>query len=87
MAPLLSEYCERWRGNPLVIFGVDDALYASVLPLPRIRYCFVGFTPPPTNYALNFRETGIMLTAPQFDELEKWEDLSVPRLRSNRVAW
>ena len=41
-APLLSEYCQRARGNELILVGMEDDLYASTLPLPKLRYCLVG---------------------------------------------
>src|SRR5262249_21932139 len=82
LAPVLSRYCERGRANPLVIFGVDDALCASVLPLPRIRYAFLNLKAPPEGYALDFRGMGIMLTAQQFAELPKWQEISRNRLRA-----
>ena len=41
-APLLSGYCQRARGNELILVGMDDDLYASTLPLAKLRHCLVG---------------------------------------------
>ena len=38
VAPLVSSYCEKRRGNEFVLAGIDDGFYAATLPLPRLRY-------------------------------------------------
>ncbi|MDR3699102.1 MAG: glycosyltransferase family 39 protein [Candidatus Sulfopaludibacter sp.] len=38
VAPLVSSYCEKERGNEFILAGRDDGFYAATLPLPRLRY-------------------------------------------------
>jgi hypothetical protein len=80
-APLLSAYCQRARGNELILVGMDDDLYASTLPLAKLRYCLVGANLAGGEYAMNFNRTGIVLTAAQFDGLAQWEPVFRQRLR------
>jgi len=81
VAPLVSAYCQRARGNELILVGMDDDLYASTLPLPKLRYCLVGANLNGGQYGMNFRDMGIILTAAQFDGLEQWEPVFRQRLR------
>jgi hypothetical protein len=80
-APLLSEYCQRARGNELILVGMDDDLYASTLPLTKLRYCLVGANLAGGQYGMNFDRMGIILTAAQFDGLAQWEPVFRQRLR------
>ena len=80
-APLLSEYCQRARGNELILVGMDDDLYASTLPLAKLRYCLVGANLAGGQYGMNFAQMGIILTAAQFDGLDQWEPVFRQRLR------
>jgi hypothetical protein len=80
-APLLSGYCQRARGNELILVGMDDDLYASTLPLAKLRYCLVGANLAGGQYAMNFADMGIVLTAAQFDALDQWEPVFRQRLR------
>ena len=80
-APLLSEYCQRARGNELILVGMDDDLYASTLPLAKLRYCLVGASLAGGQYGMNFGDMGIILTAAQFDGLDQWEAVFRQRLR------
>ena len=80
-APPLSEYCQRARGNELILVGMDDDLYASTLPLAKLRYLLVGANLAGGRYGMNFRDMGIILTAAQFDGLEQWEPVFRQRLR------
>ncbi|HUK19829.1 MAG TPA: glycosyltransferase family 39 protein [Bryobacteraceae bacterium] len=45
LAPLLQDYCHSARDNELIVVGLDDDLYASALPLPRLRYALVDAPP------------------------------------------
>src|SRR5205814_5733428 len=72
-APALSAYCERVRGNELIVVDMPDDLYASVLPLARLRYAMVAFGASKSRYAMPFEEMGIALSAEQFNDLAKWE--------------
>ena len=80
-APLLSEYCQRARGNELILAGMDDDLYASTLPLEKLRYCLVGVNLAGGRYGMDFGGMGIILTAAQFDGLAQWEPTFRQRLR------
>jgi 4-amino-4-deoxy-L-arabinose transferase-like glycosyltransferase len=80
-APMLSEYCQRARGNELILVGMDDDLYASTLPLAKLRYCLVGANLAGGQYGMSFDRMGIILTAAQFDALGQWEPVFRQRLR------
>jgi hypothetical protein len=79
-ASLISAYCERGRGNELIVVGLDDDLYASTLPLARLRYGLVGAVPEDTRYGMKFREMGITLTAEEFDDMGRWAPIFRRRL-------
>jgi hypothetical protein len=80
-APLLSDYCQRARGNELILVDPDDDLYASTLPLSKLRYCLVGASLTGAQYAMHFTHMGIILTAAQFDDLAPWKPVFRQRLR------
>jgi hypothetical protein len=80
-APLVSGYCQRARGNELILVGMDDDLYASTLPLAKLRYCLVGARLTGGQYGMSFSDMGIILTAAQFDGLAQWEPVFRQRLR------
>lgn len=83
VAPLVSDYCSRNRGNELILVGVDDDLYASALPLARLRYCLVGAGAASGPYAMDFPAMGIAVTADQFDHLDRWQ----PAFRTRLKEW
>ena len=80
-APALSAYCERARGNELIVIDLGDDLYASVLPLARLRYATVAPGASKGRYAMPFEEMGIVLSAAQFNDLAEWEPVFRRRLR------
>jgi hypothetical protein len=82
-APLLSEYCELRRGNEVVLVAPDDELFASVLPLPRARYCLLGRMPTAGAYGMDFASMGIVLDAAQFDDLDR----ELPVFRQHLREW
>uniref|UniRef100_Q02BX3 Glycosyl transferase, family 39 n=1 Tax=Solibacter usitatus (strain Ellin6076) TaxID=234267 RepID=Q02BX3_SOLUE len=83
-APPLSAYCEQGRGNPLIIFDIADDLYASALPLPRLRYAaVVPIALPAGPYGMPFPDMGISVTVDQFNNLPRYE----PEFRSRLQAW
>jgi 4-amino-4-deoxy-L-arabinose transferase-like glycosyltransferase len=79
----LSDYCERARGNELIVADVADDLYASTLPLAGLRYCTVGVSVAGGKYAMPFDYMGIAIAAQQFDDLAKWE----PSYRRHLREW
>jgi len=80
-AGALSDYCERGRGNELIMAGVGDDLYASTLPLPKLRYGTLGGGVTGGKYAMPFDYLGIAMDADQFDDLAKWEPVYRQHLR------
>jgi len=82
----LSDYCERGRGNELIVAGVEDGLYASTLPLAGLRYATVRYANSPYgaaggSYAMPFDFIGIAVDAQQWNELAKWEPVFRRHLR------
>jgi hypothetical protein len=73
VAPLVSGYCEKRRGNELILVGIDDDLYASALPLARLRYAVLQPPLSDTHYTMDFASMGIILTADQFNRLPNLE--------------
>lgn len=84
LAPALQDYCERARPVELIIVGMDDDLYASALPLFRLRYALVGAAPgAPGPYGMDFADMGIVTTAAQFNHLGQW----LPAFRERLHGW
>ncbi len=84
-APPLRHYCESNRGNELIIVSPDDEFYSSVLPLPRVRYCYLVTGPPERQYSLDFQHLGIVLTAGQFETQEELRPTFARRLAEWRL--
>jgi len=82
-AGAISGYCERARGNELIVADVDDDLYASTLPLAGLRYCVVGGAATGGPYSMPFDYLGIAVGAQQFDDLQQWE----PAFRQHLREW
>jgi hypothetical protein len=81
-APILSAYCEQARGNELIILDVANNLYATVLPLPRLRYVTVAPIEAPAGpLTRHFEEMGIMVTVDQFNHLARYTPAFRDRLR------
>lgn len=78
---IVSRYCRLQRGNELILVGMDDDLYASILPLPRLRYALEGAPQADGPYSMAFEHMGIVLTAEQFNDLERRKPLFRDRLR------
>ena len=83
VAPLLSDYCQRTRGNELILVDTPDELYASLLPIPKVRYVLQGALPAAGVYGLDFPSMGIILNERQFDDLPQW----MPGFRDRLHAW
>jgi len=83
VAPVLSTYCERGRGNELIVVDTPDEMYASLLPIPRVRYVLTGQVPTPGKYGLDFPSMGIMLDAPAFIDLPH----GMPHFRQRLHEW
>jgi hypothetical protein len=81
-APLLEAYARMHRPNDLILVSPNDEFYSAVLPLPRVRYCFIDPRDPAPAYGLDFRHLGISVTAAQFAQLDQWRSLFRERLRA-----
>ena len=81
VAPLVSSYCASRRANEFILAGMDDDLYASTLPLPRLRYALIQAPAAGQQYAMDFASMGIILSAAQFNDLPRWEPAFRQRLR------
>jgi hypothetical protein len=84
LAAPLATYCDQHRGNPLIIVDVADDLYASALPLERLRYAAVapGLSAGP-RYGMPFEQMGITVTVPRFNDLPAIK----PQLRDRLRQW
>ncbi|HTS25081.1 MAG TPA: glycosyltransferase family 39 protein [Bryobacteraceae bacterium] len=80
VAPIVSEYCERARSHELIVVDLADDLYASTLPLHRLRYCLVGADVKGGRYGMPFDYMGIVLTAAQFGDAAQWTPIFRQRL-------
>jgi 4-amino-4-deoxy-L-arabinose transferase-like glycosyltransferase len=81
-APVLHDYCAQARGNELIILDLADDLYATALPLARLRYAAI--TPVATAagpYSMPFEEMGIEVTVEQFNDLARYTPAFRARLR------
>jgi hypothetical protein len=83
LAASLQSYCEQKRGNELIVVDVSDDLYASDLPLARLRYASVHFASQGPRYALPFEQMGIVTTVEEFLNLPKLE----PQFRDYLREW
>jgi dolichyl-phosphate-mannose-protein mannosyltransferase len=83
LAAPLSTYCEQRRGNDLIIVDVADDLYATALPLARLRYAAFRHSAVGGRYGLPFEEMGIAVTVDRFNALPTLE----PRFRDRLRQW
>ena len=83
LAAALDSYAVRHRANELILVGMDDDLYASTLPLARLRYGLISPGLPAAPYLMPFDEMGIILTSPQFNDLPRLE----PEFRQRLHDW
>ena len=88
VAPLAAVAPLRWyaglaRSNELIAVDSDDEFYAAVLPLPRVRYCFIDPSHVVLRYAPHYGTLGITVSAAQFNQLERWE----PEFRAGLREW
>jgi hypothetical protein len=83
-APILSNYCSQARGNQLIVMDLVDDLYASALPLARLRYAMiVPVAEPAGPYTMPFAEMGITVTVGQFNDLARY----TPAFRGYLREW
>lgn len=80
-AAALRQYAQLGRPNELIIVNPDDEFYAAVLPLPRVRYCYVDPDGVARRYAPHYAYLGITLSVAEFDALDRWLPQFHERLR------
>ncbi|HZT28654.1 MAG TPA: glycosyltransferase family 39 protein [Bryobacteraceae bacterium] len=81
-ARALDWYAGLGRPNELIAVNPDDEFYASVLALPKVRYCYVDPAGVGLRYAPHYVYLGIVIRAEQFDDLESWQPRFLERLRA-----
>jgi hypothetical protein len=77
----LHSYYKLARPNELILVDSDDDLYASALPLPRVRYCFLDPDNIVVKYAPHYAALGITLTGREFEDLGHLEPAYEARLK------
>jgi hypothetical protein len=78
----LKTYCDLNRGNELISADMADDLYASVLPLARLRYAIVSPSMSGGTYSLlDLAGMGISMTTSDFDRLENRKPAFRQKLR------
>ena len=82
----LKRYCQQQRNNELIIFSTDDEFYSAILDLPKVRYCHFASAIDPSKVSSYMYDLGLILTAEQFKELPKWEQICGRRLRAWGLA-
>jgi hypothetical protein len=82
VAPIVAGYCEQARPNELIVVGMDDDLYASAMPLPRLHYLLVQPATVDGPYEMPFVQMGIIVSAAQFNNLAHWQPIFRERLRA-----
>jgi Dolichyl-phosphate-mannose-protein mannosyltransferase len=83
-APILFDYCAQARGNELIVLEAADDLYASVLPLQRLRYATVEPVAASAGpYSMPFAAMGITVTVDQFNNLAR----NTPAFRARLSEW
>ncbi len=77
----LDRYASWRRPHELIIVEPEDEFYSSLLPLERVRYCFIDPQDRPSERALDFHQLGILVTAAQFAEMDRHHETFAARLR------
>jgi hypothetical protein len=82
-AKWLRWYAEQRRPNELIAVNTDDEYYATALPIPKIRYCYLDPSQIVRRYAPHYVFLGITVSANQFQDLDRWQ----PRFRERLLSW
>lgn len=80
-AAALEAYAREGRGRELIIIAPDDEFVSSVLAIPRVRYCAIDPAERRPSVYLDVRSLGIMVSAAQFRELDRWQPVFEQRLK------
>jgi hypothetical protein len=70
-ADLIERRCETGRTNDLIVTGIADGFYATVLPIARVRYAIPESELPPRGYSLDFRAMGVILGAGEYARMDE----------------
>ena len=82
-AKWLRWYAEQRRPNELIVINTDDEYYSTVLPIPKVRYCYLDPAQLVRRYAPHHAFLGITVSAAQFQDIAQWE----PRFRDRLRSW
>jgi hypothetical protein len=82
-AKWLRWYAEQRRPNELIAINTDDEYYSTVLPIPKVRYCYLDPAQLVRRYAPHHAFLGITVSAAQFEDIAQWE----PRFRDRLRSW
>ena len=77
---LLDNYARLHRGRELILVDPFEGFYSSVLPLPKVRYCFVSPFGVPAQGALDLHKLGIMVSVQEFEQMDRLKPLWRVRL-------
>ncbi len=78
---LLDDYARLHRGRELILVDPFDGFYSSVLPLPKVRYCFVAPGGVPPQPPLDLHYLGIQVGADEFAAIGRLRPLWRSRLK------
>jgi 4-amino-4-deoxy-L-arabinose transferase-like glycosyltransferase len=78
---LLDDYARLHRNRELILVDPFDGFYSAVLPLPKVRYCFVSLAGVPPQPPLDLHHLGIVVTAEEFADMDRLPPLWRARLR------
>jgi hypothetical protein len=68
---LLDDYTKLQRGRELILVDPFDGFYSAVLPLPKVRYCFIAPGGVPPQPPLDLHYLGILVNADEFEEMDR----------------
>jgi hypothetical protein len=78
---LLDDYTRQHRNRELILVDPFDGFYSSVLPLRKVRYCFINPTGVPPQGPLDLHDLGIVVSGDEFARLPQMEGTWRARLR------
>jgi len=78
---LLDDYTRLGRGRELILVDPFDGFYSSVLPLAKVRYCFVSPAGVPPQGPLDLHALGIVVSAEEFARMDELAPVWRARLR------
>jgi hypothetical protein len=80
---LLDDYAARHRGRELILVEPFEGFYSAVLPLPKVRYCFVAPGGVPPQPPLDLHYLGILVNAEEFAAIDRLR----PTWRARLKEW